>query len=105
MQQMLRMRGDKNVDRIKQALEIAFRYERSAEVRHDEIADEHHALIRQVDEHGVVSFASPDRDDFDVCTPDLQLGAGRDGKVWFEAAHILNVEALTEKRSVENPRC
>src|SRR5215469_7578384 len=103
MQQMLGMCRDKNVDGVKQPLEIAFRYKRSAEVGHDEIADEHYALIRQINEHGIVGFSSPDRDEFDACSADLQFGAGGDADVRFEASNIIEVEAFTEKRLVEAP--
>src|SRR5215470_5416539 len=105
MQQMLGVLCDNDVDGVKQPLEIAFRYERGPDVRHNEIANEHYALVWQVNEHGVVSLSSPYRDKFDACSSDLQFGVGSDGHVGFEATHILNIEAFTEKRFVENPRC
>src|SRR6516225_10099121 len=57
-----------------------------------------------MDEHGIVSFSATDRDQFDACAPDLQAGAGGDGDIRFEATHIIEVEAFTEKRLVEGSR-
>src|SRR6516165_1840832 len=104
VQQMLRMRCNKDVDGIEQPLEIAFRHERSAEVGHDEVANKHHTDFRQMDEHGIVSFSAADRDEFDACTPDLQLSTAGDGDIRSKATHIVEVEAFTEKRYVEGPR-
>src|SRR5262245_48828271 len=57
-----------------------------------------------MDEHGIVSFSSPDRDKFDACFPDLELGTGRDGDIRLEAAHVIQVEAVTDRWFVESRR-
>ncbi len=105
VQQVSRMLFNHNIDGIEQPLQIAFFYKWRPEVRHDEIAHEHHAMIRQVDEHGVVSLSSMDRDQFDVRSPDLQLSAGGNRDVRPEAAHVVEAEAFAEEVFAENSRC
>src|SRR5205807_6193201 len=83
---------------------VALLDERCAEVRHDEIADEHYALIRQVDEHRIVSFASRNGNELDACSPDLQLGAAIDGDVGLEATYVVEVEGCAEESLVEHVR-
>ncbi len=104
VQQILGMLLNNNVDCIQQSLEIALLHKGRSEVRHDEIAHEHHALIRQMDEHGIVSFSSLHRDQLDACSSDLQLGATVDGDVRLEAAYVVEAEAFTEELLVESPR-
>src|SRR5262249_43910896 len=43
---------------MKQITGIALLDERCAQIRHNEVTDEHNVLIRQVDQHCVVSFSS-----------------------------------------------
>src|SRR5262245_61225805 len=98
------VRRDNDVESIQQSLEIAFLDKGCAEVGHDKVADEHHALIRQVDDQGIVSFSSRNRDEFDSRCSDLQFSAGGDGNVRLEATHVLKIEAFTEKRLTESAR-
>src|SRR5712692_10614482 len=93
-----------DIDRIQQPLKVALLDERCAEIRHDEIADEQNSLIRQVNEHRVVGFASLHRNQLDACSPDLQLGATIDGDIRLEASYVLEAEALAEELLVEDAR-
>ncbi len=63
MEQIPRILLYHDVDRIHQPLKVALLDERCPQIRHDEIADEQNALIRQVDEHRILSFASSDRNE------------------------------------------
>src|SRR5260370_27011885 len=104
VQQVLGMLLNNNVDRVEQSLQIAFLDKGRPKIRHDEISNEHNALIRQVDEHGVVSFSSLYRDELDARSPDLQLGAMVDRDIGLEAAYIVEVEALAEEAFIEDRR-
>src|SRR5579863_3215030 len=92
------------VDGIQQALKIPLFDKRRTEIRHDEITHEQNALIRQMDEHCIVSFASLHRNQLDVRPPNLQLSAAVDGDVRFESAHVFQAEAFPKELFVENPR-
>src|SRR6266567_7335310 len=102
MEQIPRILLYHDIDRIQQPLKVALLDERCAEIRHDEIADEQNALIRQVDEHRIVSLASLHRNELDACSPGLQLGAAIDGDVRLEAPHVVEAEAFAEELLVEN---
>ena len=101
VQQIARMFFHDDVDRIEQSLQIAFLHKRRPEIRHDEIAHEHNAQIRQVDEHGVVSFSSLHGNQLDARSPDLQVRAAVDRDVRLEAAHVVETEAFTEELLAE----
>ena len=75
-----------------------------SEVRHDEIADEHHALIRQIDEHCVMRLPSLHGDQFDAGSSDLQLGPAIDCDIGLEATNVFEVEEFTKKSLAKNPR-
>src|SRR5258708_31295278 len=93
-----------DVNGIHQALQIPFHHKRRPDVRHDEIAHEQNAVIRQVDEHRIVSFSSLHRNQLDSGSPDLQLSATVDCDVRLEAAYVVEAEAFTEELFIENPR-
>src|SRR3989454_3322088 len=93
-----------NIDRIQQPLKVALLDERCAEIRHDEIADEQNALIRQVDEHRIVSFASLHRNELDAGPSDLQLGLTLDGNVRLEASYVVDAEGFAEELLIEHAR-
>src|SRR5215467_8855967 len=93
-----------DVDRIEQTLKVALLDERCAQIRHNEITDEHNALIRQVDQHCVVSFSSLHGNELDACSADLQLGATIDREVGLEAEYVIDAEAFAEEWLVENAR-
>src|SRR5260370_972642 len=88
MEQISRILLYHDIDRIQQPLKVALLDERCAEIRHDEIADEQNALIRQVDEHRIVSFASSHRNELDARSPGLQLGAAIDGDVRLAPPYV-----------------
>src|SRR5580692_6159398 len=87
-----------DIDRIEQPLQIALWYKRGPEVRHDEIPHEHHALIAQINEHGVVGFSSLHGDQLDSRASDGNFGAAVDSNVRFETAYVVKIEAFTEER-------
>src|SRR5215467_2127076 len=93
-----------DVDRIEQTLKVALLDERRTQIRHDEITDEHNALIRQVDQHCVMSFSSLHGNELDACSPDLQLGATIDRDVGLEAEYVIDAGAFAEEWLVENAR-
>src|SRR5580692_1605573 len=92
------------IDRVQQPLKISLLDERCAQIWHDEIADEQDAFIRQMDEHGVVSFTSLHRNQFDACATNLQLGAAIDGDIWLETSHVVQIKTFAEKFLAENAR-
>src|SRR5579863_6276740 len=92
------------IDGVQQALKIPLFDKRRPEIRHDEIAHEENALVRQVDEHCIVSFASLHGNQLDARSPDLQLSAAVNGNVRLEAAHVVQAEAFPKELFVENPR-
>src|SRR5260370_37480807 len=102
VEQGLGMLFNNNVDLVEQALQMAVLDKGRPKIRHDEISNEHNALIREVDEHGVVSFSSLDRDELDACSPDLQLGAMVDCDIWLEAADFVDAEAFAEEAFIED---
>src|SRR5262249_8163101 len=65
---------------------------------------EHDALIRQVDQHGVVSFSSIHRNELDACSPNLQFGPVIDCNIGLEAEDVVDAEAFTEEWLVESAR-
>src|SRR5437868_679567 len=101
---MLGMLFNNDVDRIEQSLEIAFLYKGRPEIRHDEIAHKHNALIRQMNKHGIVSLSSLHRNEIDTCSPDMHLRATVDCDVRLEATYVVEAEAFTEELFIENPR-
>src|SRR6266704_1693344 len=104
MEQMPRILLYHDIDRIHQPLNVALLDDRCPQIRHDEIADEQNALIREVNEHRIVSFASLHRNELDACSPDLQFGAAIDGDVRLEAPYVVEAEAFAEELLVENAR-
>src|SRR5712691_6339205 len=104
MEQIPRILFYHDIDRIHQPLEVALLDERCTQIRHDEITDEQNALIRQVNEHRIVSFASWRRNELDASSPDLQLGAAIDGNVRLEAPYIVEAEGFAEELLVEHAR-
>src|SRR5215471_19902968 len=102
MKQIPRILLHYDVDRVQQPLQVSFFDERRAEVRHDEIADEQHAQIRQVDEQGIVSFTASHGNELDVGATDFQFGAAVDSNVGSKAAHIVEIKAFAEKFFAEN---
>src|SRR5260370_38566987 len=73
MEQVPRILLYHDIDRIQQPLKVALLDERRAAIRHDEIADEQNALIRQGNEHRILRFASLPRNELDAGSPALQL--------------------------------
>src|SRR5712692_212424 len=104
MEQMPRILLYHDIDRIHQPLKVALLDERCPQIRHDEIADEQNALIRQVDEHRIVSFTSSHRNELDACYPDLQLGTVIDSDVRLEAPYVVEAEGFAEELLVEYAR-
>src|SRR5258708_4137401 len=104
MEQAARILFRHNIDGIEQPLKVALLDRRRAEIGHDEIADEKNALIQQVNEHRIVSFAALHGNELDACSADLQFGATIDGDVRLEAPNVFGAEAFSEKLLVENAR-
>src|SRR5262245_66190278 len=86
-----------DVDRIEQPLQVALHDKRCTQIGHNHVTDKHDALIRQVDQHGVVSFSSIHRNELDACSPDLQLGAAIDRNIGLEAENVVDAEAFAEE--------
>src|SRR5579859_389656 len=86
-----------DVDGIEKAVEVTLGNERRADVGHDEIADEEHTQIGQMDEYGVVRLAATNRNQFDTGPAYFQLGVAIDGYVGLEIAHVVAVEAFAEE--------
>src|SRR5262245_50264779 len=104
MEQMAGILLHYDVDRIEQPLQVALPDERCTQIGHNHVTDEHDALIRQIDQHGVVSFTSIHRNELDACSPDLQFGATIDRDVGPEAEYVVDAEAFAEEWLVENAR-
>src|SRR5580704_18424673 len=86
-----------NFNRIDYSLKIALLRKGCPQIRHDEISHEHHALIRQIDEHGVASFSSMHGNQFNTRPPNLQVRAAVDRHIRLKAAHVVETEAFTEE--------
>src|SRR5258708_26496160 len=101
VQQVLRMPINDNVNGVDQSLKIPFLYKGRSEIRHDEVAHEHSPLIRQVNEHGIVSLPALNRNELDARSTDLQLSATIDCDVLLETPDVVYAEALAEELLVE----
>src|SRR5713101_1061471 len=60
-----------DVDRVEQTLNVPLHDERSTDIGHDEIADEKHAQIGQMNEKSVVCFSAVDGDQLDARSTDF----------------------------------
>src|SRR5262245_38583833 len=76
---------------------MAFLHERRAEIRHNEISHKQHALVRQFDEHPVRCFSALYRDERDPRPSYHQLRSMVDENIRFEAAQVIEVEALAKE--------
>src|SRR5689334_8189449 len=104
MEQMPRILLYHDIHRIHQPLKVALLDERRPQIGHDEVADEQNALIRQVNEHRIMSFASLHRNELDACSPDLEHGAAIDGNVRLEASYVVDAEGFAEELLIEHAR-
>jgi len=101
MQHIARIFLYHNVDCVEQALKVASTAN-GARGKHDEISDKEHAQIRQMDEHGIVRLSAVNGNQLDACSPFL-VRLEVYGCVRLETAHIVDVEALTEKVLRDRP--
>src|SRR5215469_2789625 len=62
VQQVLRISLDHDVHSVEQSLQIPLLDKWCAEIGHDEVTDEHHLLIGQVNQHRIMSLTALDRD-------------------------------------------
>src|SRR5215813_1108015 len=98
MQKVLGMFLNNDINRVEQALEVALLNKGRAEIRHNEISHEQHALVRQLDEHPVRRLSALYRDEGDARSSDRQLCGGTVNEdIGFEAAQVFEVEALAEE--------
>src|SRR5262245_57927365 len=98
---MLRLLPNEDVNRIEQTLQIALLNKRRAEVRHDEIPDEHYPQVWQFDEHGIGCFSAFYRNECNTRSPDLHLGSLVNGYLGLKTAYIIHAEAFAKEVPAE----
>src|SRR5262249_7651768 len=103
MQRVPRVSIHYYTDGVEQPAEIAFLDERSTEIRHDEIAREHHFFGGQIDKHRVVRFPATYGDQLDLRPSDFQIRPAVDGDVRLVVAHVVETESLAKKLLGEDP--
>src|SRR5215471_12512439 len=89
-----------NIDCVEKAIEVTFHDKWRSDVRHDEITDEHHAQIFQVNEHGVMRLSAMDGNQLDVGSANFQLGLAIDGCVGLETPYAIGVVAFPKEASL-----
>src|SRR5215831_20181022 len=104
MQKVPRVSIHYYTDGVEQPAEIAFLDERSTEIRHDEIAREHHFFGGQIDKHRVVRFPATYGDQLDLRPSDFQIRPAVDGDVRLVVAHVVETESLAKKLLGEDSR-
>src|SRR5438876_2141366 len=85
------------IDCIEKAIEVTFYDEWCSDVRHDEITDEHHAQIGQMDEYRIVRLSAMDRNQLDAGSADFQIGLAIDGCIRLETTYVIEVELLPKE--------
>src|SRR5215468_11712595 len=86
-----------DIDCVEKAIEVTFHDKWCSKVRHDEIADEHHAQIGQVNEHGVMRLSAMDGNQLDVGSANFQLALAIDGCVGLETTDAIGVVAFPKE--------
>src|SRR5215831_11060722 len=92
------------IDCVQKPIEVTFHDEWRSDVRHDEITDEHHAQIGQVNEHGVMRLSAMDGNQLNVGSANFQLGLAIDGCVGLETAYAIGVIAFPEEAFLNGVR-
>src|SRR5437867_5321961 len=93
-----------DIDCIEKAIEVPFHDEWRSNVRHDEITDEHHAQIGQVNEHGIIRLSAMDRNQLDAGSANFQLGLAIDGCVGLETTYVIRVVVFPKEALVNRLR-
>src|SRR5262245_37623547 len=91
-----------NIDRIEQPIQAPFLHKRRAQIRHDEIADEHHAEIRKIYKQPIFGFSALDRNKLDSCSADFCFRLAVDRDIGLEAPEIVRVEFTPKEARLEN---
>src|SRR5215472_13713874 len=78
-----------DVNCIEQAIQASLFDKRCAEIRHNEITDEHHAVIRKMDEKPI------------ACSSNLNFCVAVDGCIGFETANVFQIETVPEEDLAE----
>ena len=78
-----------DVDRIEQPIQASLFNEGGAEIGHDEVTDEHHAVIGKMNKKRIVGFSPLYWDEFDSRSPDLHLGMTVDRDIGSKTPDIL----------------
>ena len=85
------------VDARQQAFDAALFDEGRAEVGHQDVADEEHAVIGQVDQQGIAGFAAARRPQREARAADDHLGRLVDRDIGFVGQHVGEAKALAEE--------
>src|SRR5262249_49601235 len=102
VEQVLGISFDHYVDAIEKSLQITLFDEGGPQIGHDEVTHKHHPLIRQVDEHRVMSLTALNRDQFHARAADPQVRVVVDRNAGLVAAQVVIIEALSEKLLTED---
>src|SRR5262245_22673623 len=97
MQKMPRLEGMNLIYCRQQAVDAAFWGERSAKVRHHDVADEQHALIRHMHQQGIVGRSTGGWQQLEACPADDDFGRAVDGHVRLIAEHVVEAELIAEE--------
>src|SRR5215475_1990143 len=101
MKQMLWIFLHHDIDRIEQSTQASLFNKGCTEIWHNEVTDEHDAVIRKVDKKRIVGFPPLYRDEFDSRSSNLDLCTAGDSYVGFETANVLQIEAAPEEDLAE----
>src|SRR5262249_24400586 len=93
-----------DIDGVEKAIEVTFHHKWRSNIRHDEIADEHHAQFRQVNEHSVMRFTAMDGNQLDAGSANFQLGLAIDGCVGLEPTYAIDVVAFAKEAFLNGVR-
>src|SRR5215468_692067 len=104
MQEVLRIPLRYLVNRVEQPLQVTLGSEWASQIRHDDIAHEHHSFLGEINHHGILRFAPVGRDQLDLRSADVHFRSVVDGNVRFVAQDFVGAESVTEEWFLEGAR-
>src|SRR5437868_6235687 len=104
VQEVLRVFLSYDIDGIEQSLKVAFLNKGSSYIGHDEVADEHGVLIRNVDQHCVVRLSTLNRNQLEARSTDVYDSPSLNRDIRPVGPQILETEVGAEKLLGEDSR-
>ncbi len=97
MEQRSRIVAGDHVDRVEEPRKVALLDEGRAQIRHQDVPDEHHALLREEHEQRVSRLASAGRLQDESSAADRDLAALSDRHVGAKVFEVFDAEAASEE--------